>query len=323
MDLGYSKPLYLLPFDHRESYVTGMFHFERPLTAAQHQEVSDSKQVIYEGFCKAVEHGVPKDRAAILVDEEFGSKILNDARERGYLTAVSTEKSGKKTFEFEYDGQFGSHIQAFSPTFAKVLVRYNPDDDAQMNQRQVALLRQLSDYLRPSTYHFMFELLVPPTTAQLAQVNQDKSRYDRELRCELMLRSIESLQDAGVEPDVWKIEGLDTVSDYRHLVALARRGGRENVGCIVLGRGANEKTVAHWLTVAREVTGMIGFAVGRTCFWDPIAAYMAHKLTREQAADQIAQRYGRWAVLFENAPDKRIISAPHVDGTAQGNASPN
>lgn len=310
MDLGYSKPLYVLPFDHRDSYVSGMFHFEPPLTAAQHQVVCDSKQVIYEGFQKALARGVPKDYAAILVDEQFGKAILDDARHQGYLRALSTEKSGKKLFEFEYDGQFKSHVEEFSPTFAKVLVRYNPDDDAESNQRQVKLLRQLSDYLRPTACRFMFELLVPPTAAQMAQVKQDKGRYDRELRCDLMLRAIETLQDSGVEPDVWKIEGLDTASDYRRLVKLARRAGRDRVGCIVLGRGADENTVAHWLTLAREVDGMIGFAVGRTCFWDPIARYVAREITREQAADEIAQRYCRWADLFQSPAPESSARAP-------------
>ena len=124
---GYNRLLYLLPFDHRHSYVTGrMFKFTAPLTAEQHEAVVDSKQVIYDGFLQAVGADVPASSAAVLVDEQFGTAILHDAAKRGYVTALSVEKSGSLEFAFEYGAAFAEHIEAFGPTFAKVLVRYNP-----------------------------------------------------------------------------------------------------------------------------------------------------------------------------------------------------
>ncbi|HJP60284.1 MAG TPA: hypothetical protein VJ865_09800, partial [Gemmatimonadaceae bacterium] len=70
MSLGYNQPLYLLPFDHRHSYVTGMFHATPPLTMDQRRAVIDSKWVIYDGFRQALLRGVPSYFAGILVDEE-------------------------------------------------------------------------------------------------------------------------------------------------------------------------------------------------------------------------------------------------------------
>ena len=226
MSLGYNRPLYLLPFDHRQSYVTGMFHFTPPLTTDEHDIVADSKQIIYEGFRQALGHGVPTPRAGILVDEEFGAGILRDAIAHGYVTALSTEKSGSDEFEFEYGTAFAEHIEAFRPTFAKVLVRYNPEGDAALNRRQTARLKQLSDYCRAADQRFMFELLVPATKAQMDRVQGDKPTYDRRIRPELMLQTIRTLQDAGVEPDVWKIEGLDRREDCERVVETARRDGR-------------------------------------------------------------------------------------------------
>jgi myo-inositol catabolism protein IolC len=156
------------------------------------------------------------------------------------VTALSTEKSGSDEFEFEYGAAFAEHIEAFRPTFAKVLVRYNPEDEAARNQRQTARLAQLSDYCRAADQRFMFELLVPATKAQLDRAQGNTPTYDRQVRPELMLQSIRSLQDAGVEPDVWKVEGLDRREDCERVVDMARRGGRGDVGCIVLGRGADE-----------------------------------------------------------------------------------
>ena len=299
MSLGYSRPLYLLPFDHRQSYVTGMFQFTPPLTADEHDIVVDSKQVIYEGFRQALGNGVLTARAGILVDEEFGAGILRDANEHGYVTALSTEKSGSDEFEFEYGTAFAEHIEAFGPTFAKVLVRYNPEDDAALNQRQSARLKQLSDYCRAVDQLFMFELLVPATKAQMDRVQGDKQTYDRRVRPELMLQTIRTLQEAGVEPDIWKIEGLDDREDCKRVAEMARRDGRSEVGCIVLGRGADETKVVGWLETAASVPGFIGFAVGRTTFWDAVADYEAHRMTRQEASTWVARRYSEWMAIFE------------------------
>lgn len=301
MKIGYNRPLYVLPFDHRHSYVSGLFHFTPPLTPHQRAAVIDSKRLIYDGFKEAIRTGLPKDRAGVLVDEEFGADILRDAVRDKYVTAMSTETSGSAEFEFEYGTAFAAHIEAFAPTFAKVLVRYNPEDDAALNQRQTARLKELSDYCHRTARLFMFELLVPATPEQMARVGGEQSRYDLELRPGLLLATIKALQTAGVEPDVWKIEGLDLREDCQRVVALARRDGRTDVGCIVLGRGADEAKVVEWLETAASVPGFIGFAVGRTSFWDPVADYLAKHIPRNEAVNRIAMRYNEWASIFERA----------------------
>ncbi|HEY5220058.1 MAG TPA: DUF2090 domain-containing protein [Gemmatimonadaceae bacterium] len=299
MNLGYKGKVYLLPFDHRHSYITGMCGFTPPLDAAQCAAVADSKRVIYDGFCEGVALGVPKASAGVLVDEEFGSTILRDATAGGYVTALSTETSGSEEFEFEYGDDFAAHIEAFSPTFAKVLVRYNPEGDAALNRRQTERLIRLSEYCRRVGQRFMFELLVPATADQLAHVEGATAAYDLDFRPTLMLETVRTLQDAGVEPDVWKIEGLDRRDDCERMVATARRDGRSGVGCIVLGRGADEQKVVTWLETAASVVGFIGFAVGRTTFWNPVADYLANRATREDAVRRIAARYCEWTALFE------------------------
>ena len=301
MNLGYDKPLYLLPFDHRHSYVTDMFHLKPPLTVQQRDQVIDSKQLIYEGFKQAVAEGVPFAAAGVLVDEEFGAAILRNARQRGCVTALSVERSGTDEFEFEYGADFASHIEAFDPTFVKVLVRYNPDGDPALNLRQVGRLKQVSEHCRRSQRRFMFELLVPPTDDQLAHAGGNKDVFDRQARPLLMHQTLQVLQDAGIEPDVWKVEGLDSHADGERIVQIARRGGRDQVGCIVLGRGADEAKVRSWLTVAAGVAGFIGFAVGRTSFWDAVSGYRAQTLTRAEAGTQIARRLREWVGIFESA----------------------
>lgn len=298
--LGYDKPLYILPFDHRHSFQTKLFGWTGDLNADQVAQIAASKQVIYDGFKTAIRLGVPEQKAGVLTDETFGSAILIDARARGYTTACPTEKSGLAEFEFEYGEAFAEHIEKFQPTFAKALVRYNPDGDRALNARQAERLKRLSDYLHENSQsRFLFELLVPPEPAQLEQVKGDKKAYDRELRPQLMIGAIQELQDAGAEPDVWKVEGLDRRGDCEAIVAVARRNKRDKVGCIVLGRGETEQQVRKWLATASSVPGFIGFAVGRTDFWDPLVNWEAKKISREEAVNRIARHYVEFTQTFE------------------------
>jgi len=315
MNIGYDKALYLLPFDHRHSYVKSLFKLDPPLSAEQTARVRDSKQLIYEGFLAAVEKGVLRQAGGILVDEEFGADILRDSRRRGFVTALSTEQSGSEEFEFEYGADFAHHIESFDPTFAKALVRYNVEGDEELNRRQAVRLKQLSDHCQRSRRRFMFELLVPATQAQLQRNDGDKNAYDRDLRPTLMQEAIRQLQNVGVEPDVWKVEGVAQSGDCQRIVAAARCDGRDTVGCIVLGRGADAAKVRHWLATAAAVPGFIGFAVGRTTFWDALVDWQAQTKTRSEAVEQIAARMLDWVRTFEtmrlaNATDALAGATP-------------
>jgi myo-inositol catabolism protein IolC len=301
MNLGYDKPLYVLPFDHRATFSKTMFGWQGPLSQEQTGQIGAIKQVIYDAFKAAVARGVPKERAGILVDETFGAAILRDALKQGFITACPAEKSGQDEFDFEYGPDFARHIDEFNPTFCKVLVRYNPEGNKELNRRQAARLKQLSDHLHQGGRLYMFELLVPPEQPQLKRLGNDRKAYDLHLRPALMVQAIQELQDFGVEADVWKIEGIDRKEDCQKVVAAARRGGREQVGCIILGRGEDDNKVRQWLATAARVPGFIGFAVGRTTFWDSLVNLRAGKITREAAVAQIAASFREWVDLFEKS----------------------
>jgi myo-inositol catabolism protein IolC len=302
---GFNRPLYILPFDHRGSFETGMFGWHGELDAEQTAQIADAKQVIYDGFRAAIAGGVPKEKAGLLVDEQFGAAILRDAAARGIQTACPAEKSGQEEFDFEYGEDFAAHIETFHPTFCKVLVRYNPEGDEGLNLHQASRLKKLSQYLHEANRSlFMFELLVPAEPAQLKRVNGDKKAYDLEIRPKMMVEAIRELQDTGVEPDVWKVEGLDLALDCERIVEAARRDGRDRVGCIVLGRGESDEKVRAWLTTAAAVPGFVGFAVGRTDFWDPLMAWRSGKASREEAVARVAARYREFVDVFEGAKAK-------------------
>jgi myo-inositol catabolism protein IolC len=302
MGLGYDGKLYILAFDHRGSFQKKLFDIHGEPTPEEAETVRDAKKVVFEGMEVAVERGVDAAATGVLVDEQFGSDIPKLAKERGLRLAMPVEKSGQDEFDFQFGEDFGEHISKFDVDFAKVLVRYNPDGDAEMNARQLERLKRLADWLHANDGKFLFELLVPAEESQLESVGGDTNRYDAELRPELMRRAIEEIQDYGCEVDVWKIEGVDSREDAEMLAAQTRKGeGRENVVCVLLGRGASDAKVDHWLQQAAPVEGFIGFAIGRSIWWDALKGFLEGDLERKAAAEQIAENYLRFVKVYDDA----------------------
>ncbi|MGI8805978.1 MAG: 2-deoxy-5-keto-D-gluconate 6-phosphate aldolase domain-containing protein [Thermoleophilaceae bacterium] len=299
MALGYDGRLYVLAFDHRGSFQKKWFGIEGDPTAEETARIADAKQLIFEGLLVASERGAEEGAVGALVDEQFGGDVPATARERRLKLAMPVEKSGQDTFDFEYGERFGEHIERFDPDFSKVLVRYNPDGDAETNRGQLERLRRLSEWLHEHDRKFLFELLVPAEDEQLESVGGDTDRYDAELRPELMRGAIAEIQDAGVEVDIWKIEGVDERADCESIVAQTRTGGREGVVCVVLGRGADDDKVDHWLEQAAPVDGFIGFAIGRSIWGDALKGYLDGSLERAQAAERIGRNYLRFVEVYE------------------------
>jgi myo-inositol catabolism protein IolC len=288
---GYERDLYMLAFDHRGSFQKQLLDIAETPTPAQAERIADIKAVIFEGFLEAHATGRLGDGAGILVDEQFGATVARRAKQTGVVLAMPAEASGRDEFDFEYGSDFAAHIEAFDPAFTKVLVRHNPEGDQALNERQTARLRRLADWLHAHGRKLLFELLVPATAEQLDAVDEDRERYDREVRPGLVVRSIAALQAAGVEADVWKIEGLDERADCRRVAEQARHGGRDGVACIVLGRGASAARVEQWLRAGAGVPGYRGFAIGRTIWWDALVGFRDARLSRAEAASRIAANY--------------------------------
>jgi myo-inositol catabolism protein IolC len=306
MTLGYDGKLYILAFDHRGSFQKNLLGIDGYPSPAEAERVSDAKRILFEAFELALANGADRGSAGLLVDEEFGAEIAEQARVARVPLAMPVEKSGQEEFDFEFGDDFGSHIEKFDPTFAKVLVRYNPEGNRDVNRRQARRLRVLSEWLHERGRKLLFELLVPATSAQLEQVDGDSDRYDVEVRPGLLVAAIRELQEAGIEPDIWKIEGLDRREDCERVAAQARADGRDGVACIVLGRGADQARVRHWLEQGAGVPGYIGFAVGRTLWWDELSGFVAGRLDREETAIRIARNYERMIKAYAEAERENI-----------------
>lgn len=294
------RELLILAFDHRASFTEKMFGIKnRQPTPEEKKQIADYKRIIFEGFKTALKKGIKREIAGLLVDEEFGADILRDAKKNGLTFAMPVEKSGQEEFDFEYGANYPKHIKEFDPTLVKVLVRYNPEGNAMVNKRQLQKLRNLSDYLQSIKKPFLFELLVPPTPKQLSECSGSKETYDRETRPKLMLEAMKQIQDAGVEPNIWKLEGVEKPEDAKAVVRQARRDKRK-AAVITLGRGESKEQVQKWLRVGAKIRGIIGFAVGRTIFAEPLMEHKTGRINRDEAIKKIAQNYTEFSDLWLN-----------------------
>ncbi len=299
-NVGYNKPLYILPFDHRATFAQKIYNKKSlsELTEEEREEIKEFKKIIYEGFKKSIEEGLPKEYGAILVDEEFGDEVLKDAKQQGYIIILTTEKSGQEEFDFQYGNEFEEHIEKYNPEFVKVLIRYNPEDPEDLRHRQLTKLKTVSDFCKGKGYRFLLEVLVIANEKQKAQAEGLKEKFDEILRPALTVADIKELQDFGVEPDVWKLEGFDSKEQYKEIVEAAKESGRDNVSLVVLGRGEGEEKVDEWLKIGSEVPGVTGFAVGRTVFWQSIVDYKNGSKNREEAINQISENFTKFYRIF-------------------------
>lgn len=294
------KLLFILPFDHRNSFLEKMFGIKnRNPLKEEIEKVKEFKEIIYQGFRLVVENSeIPKESAAILVDDQFGEDIIKDAITSKYIVCLSTEKSGQDEFEFEYGDDFGKYINKYRPTFVKALVRYNPENNDKLNSRQRIKLKELSDFCKNNSYKLIIEPLVLATKEQLKKVSGDKNRYDNELRPKLMVKMIEEMNNEGIKTDTWKIEGLENSKDYQAVIKKIKSSGNENTNAIILGRGADDSQIKKWLVAGASVDGIIGFAIGRTIFWQPLVDYKENKIDKETAIKQIGQKYKKFYDIF-------------------------
>ncbi len=269
-NLGYTKNLFILPFDHRGTFEKAGFSAK----GETGKDISSIKQIIYEAFKKSLD---TVENGAILVDEQYGDAILKDAKEKGYTILLTIEKSGEEDFVFEYSEDFRSHIQKYEPNFAKVLIKVeNGISDLTKNN-----LKKLSDFCHLENIKLMVEIV--------SNGNLD-----------LILKTISELQNVKVEPDVWKIEGMENELDYSQIVEEARRNGRDKVSIVILGRGESKELVEKWIKTGSKTPGVIGFAIGRTVFWEPLMQFKDGKITREEAVNKISENYIYFYNLFNS-----------------------
>ncbi len=293
-----SHPLLILAMDHRESFGRTLFDVRADSpTPAQLSAMQHAKLLIYQAL-SAARASLQGGQAGVLVDERYGQAVIDTAHRDDVVLAVPVERSGREQFELEYGHDWLAHVQYARPDYAKVLVRDNPALPEAQRREQLQQLGAVGAALRTAGIPLIYELLVPPTDMQRDVVGGDLEAFDRDLRPELVGKLIADNHDAGVEPALWKVEGLETADAARAVVSAARAEDREQVGVIVLGRDAPPQQLSRWLQVAAPVEGFVGFAIGRSIWEDAIGAHQRGSLTEAATVAAISGEYLRYADLY-------------------------
>lgn len=288
--MKHKKQLMILPFDHRSSFTKNLLGFNGELTEAQNKKVKYMKETVYLGFRKVLLNYKERNNFGILVDEQFGREIYNKAKKLGAETCETIEKSGKPVFDFEYGKKYSQHIERVDPTYVKVLVRYNPANKEE-NKKQILRLKKLSNYCMKTNRLLLFELLVPPTDAELKSVKGNKKKYDKTKRVTNTIKAIKELSN-DLYVDIWKLEGFDSAKTWQNIIDVIKQGqNKDDFGIVLLGRGENKKKVISWLKLAAKFPKIIGFAVGRTIFFEPLEKLRDKKFTREKAVNEISKNF--------------------------------
>ena len=228
------------------------------------------------------------------------------------------EASGQEWFDFAYGHDWRTHAEFFGAQAPEGPDPRQPRPRRAGPRRAGGQGRHGLLVGARAGRDFIVELLVPAQDEDLAKVDGDTDRYDREIRPELTVQAIEFLQDHGVEPAIWKIEGLAQREDAERVAAAARRGGRDG-RCIVLGRHAPQDQLDEWLRVAAPVEGFIGFAIGRSVWWDALEGRLAEQLDEAAARKQVADNYTHFvADLPRRGRRLRSGAATRTGGGAAG-----
>ena len=290
------EKLFILPFDHRSYFLKKIGITDRQPTESEQGLVTNLKQVIYQGFQKAIALGIPQESAGILVDDIYGASILRDAKSKGITIIQTTEISGKDCFEFEHGDDAEKFLIAVQPNYAKALVRFDPRKNTHDEEVSIANLKKLNDMCIKNNIGFLIEPLIMPTDADIAQYG-DKHEFDESLRPSLLLQMINLFHQHGIDPDIWKIEGFIHSENYLK-VSEQLQSIKPSARIIILGRGETDDYVAQWINAGKHVENVIGFAVGRTIFDTALDNYRAGSMSIDQASDMIAKNFFHFYQLF-------------------------
>jgi myo-inositol catabolism protein IolC len=288
-----AQPLFILAMDHRDSFGRTLFGVKDTPTDQQLADMRSAKSLIFEAAERLIGTDLGGGQLGILVDEQLGADVARRAKAAGFVLAMPVEVSGSDRFKFEYGDDFGEHIEKFDPDWIKVLVRFNPADPADLQQDQLAGLRRLDDWAATHRRRWLLELLVPPTRQQLA-AHEDQALFDERERPALTAQVVTTMTEAGVRPQIWKLEGYETTGGAQLVLGTIKQSGDAGSSCIVLGRNAPERQVDHWLDVAAPLPGYVGFAIGRSIWDEPLADFVAGRSDRDSTGTEISDRYGRF-----------------------------
>ncbi|MDD5568900.1 MAG: DUF2090 domain-containing protein [Candidatus Pacebacteria bacterium] len=291
------KNLFILPFDHRKSFFKEIMGIKGKPGPKDVKQASELKNIIFSGVELALTDFSSKKDFAVLVDEQLGLDVIKKAKKEKIALCLPVEKSGQQDFDFEFGKKFAEHIKKIRPDYVKVLIRYNPDNK-KINEKQLEKLAELESFRKKSKYPLVLELLVPATRQNL-KTCKTENNYDLKLRPGKTIEAIKEIKEK-ITPDIWKLEGFEK-KDWPSIIKSINKKSR----IIILGRGEEQARVEKWLKNASAFKEIIGFAIGRTIFEEPLQLYVKGDLTKKEAALYIGLKFSYFVDFWNKLKNEK------------------
>ena len=266
--------VYMLAADHRWQWEEFCDAHSLP-----RERIAEVKRLARDGFLLARERSAAaRDFGALLIDEQYSSAVIADLLNAGVTVGTPAEKAGAVPLAWAAE----PFSAALTGAFVKVLARYRGDDDDAVVAEQWTKLEQLQAWCRAAKKPLVLEVLV-------ARRREPEAEFEASGRPAMLAAFIAGAYRRGLTPEFWKIEGTASAEGARTIDAAIAA----NPTCrqIILGKAADLSTIARWFAACAGSATASGFAIGRSVFWEPSAAFLTGKMTADAAADAIARTY--------------------------------
>ena len=266
--------VYMLAADHRWQWEE--FCDTRSLSR---QRIPDVKRLAYDGFLLARQRSsAVRDCGALLVDAQYSAGVIAEALRDGIAVGTPAERAGAIPLAWATD----PFPAALTGAFVKVLARYRTDDDPGVLAEQWLKLEALQTWCRVAKKPLVLEVLV-------ARKQEAEDAFESSGRPAMLEAFIADAYRRGLTPAFWKIEGTLAPEGARTIdAAIAAHPACRQ---IILGKAAELSTIDRWFAACAASATASGFAIGRSVFWEPSAAYLTGAKTADQAATMICDNY--------------------------------
>ena len=274
-----SSRLNVLAFDHRSQLERiALDH------GAEVDRIAPFKALVAKAFLTVSEG---RSDTGVLLDDHYGEDVLPTLTGKGLWIARPVEMPGSLPVEFETGPNVGLALRGWpAEHVVKCLVFYHPDDAAGLKAAQIARMRELADACVETGHELLLEIIPPERNDNDAQT---------------LVRALTQLYDADIRPDWWKLPPSTDPAVWRTLGALIDARDPTCQGMLVLGMEASADTLEASFAAAASEPRCRGFAVGRTIFAEPAAAWFAGRATDADVIEQIARGYRELIALWDRA----------------------
>lgn len=228
----------------------------------------------------------------MLIDDKYGRDALFAAgAQPDFWIGKPIELPGSRPLQFEFSQDLGSRLVDWPVDHCiKVLCFYHPDDPDELKRLQIDKLRAAYDAARKVGRELLIEIIA--------------SRHGA-MGDDTVARALGEIYDTGIKPDWWKLEPQASRAAWSAIDQVIETRDPLCRGVVLLGLEAPQEALEAGFAAARTARSVKGFAVGRTIFAESAKAWLADRISDEQAVADMARKFGALVEIWERLDESR------------------